>query len=193
MVQVLLQSRAASRSCKVGQELLRNWQRLQSGTILLQSEIGIAKWSTSVDAGLKLNVHKAFRRRLVRLLNVLCTFNLRPVSTRTYQNVGQYRSVNICFNSSLCHEIRWEEWRTAIDFAARHFDYKLRNISKRTAVPICKHLHQCVFVLEKQMKGGSFSEGKRHGMCVFWKETENWYLYSPDKNEWNTFENQRFL
>ena len=29
----------------------------------------------------KLNVHKTFRRLRGRLLNVLCTFNLRPVST----------------------------------------------------------------------------------------------------------------
>ena len=34
-----------------------------------------------VDTGRKLNVHKTFRRRLGRLLNVLCTSNLRPVST----------------------------------------------------------------------------------------------------------------
>ena len=34
-----------------------------------------------VYTGRKLNVHKAFRRRPGRLLNVLCTFNLRPVST----------------------------------------------------------------------------------------------------------------
>ena len=40
---------------------------------------------TPVDAGRKLNVHKTFRRRLGRLLNVLCTFNLRPVSTGTVQ------------------------------------------------------------------------------------------------------------
>ena len=33
-----------------------------------------------VDTGRKLNVHQTFRRRLGRLLNVLCTFNLRPVS-----------------------------------------------------------------------------------------------------------------
>ena len=33
-----------------------------------------------VDTGRKLNVHKTFRRRPRRLLNVLCTFNLRPVS-----------------------------------------------------------------------------------------------------------------
>ena len=34
-----------------------------------------------VDTGRNLNVYKAFRRRLGHLLNVLCTFNLRPVST----------------------------------------------------------------------------------------------------------------
>ena len=34
-----------------------------------------------VDIGRKLNVHKTFRRRPGRLLNVLCTFNLRPAST----------------------------------------------------------------------------------------------------------------
>ena len=34
-----------------------------------------------VDTGRKLNVHKAFKRRPGCLLNVLCTFNLRPVST----------------------------------------------------------------------------------------------------------------
>ena len=38
--------------------------------------------SYPVDTGPKLNVHKAFRRRPGRLLNVLCTFNLRPVYTR---------------------------------------------------------------------------------------------------------------
>ena len=34
----------------------------------------------SLDTGRKLNVHKTFRRRPRRFLNVLCTFNLRPVS-----------------------------------------------------------------------------------------------------------------
>ena len=34
-----------------------------------------------VDTGRKLDVHKTFRRRPGRLLNVLCMFNLRPVST----------------------------------------------------------------------------------------------------------------
>ena len=33
-----------------------------------------------VDTGRKLNVHKTFRRRPGHLLNVVRTFNLRPVS-----------------------------------------------------------------------------------------------------------------
>ena len=38
-------------------------------------------YDVPVDTGRKLNVHKTFRRRPGRLLNVLCMFNLRPVST----------------------------------------------------------------------------------------------------------------
>ena len=34
-----------------------------------------------IDTGRKLKIHKIFRRRPERLLNILCTFNLRPVST----------------------------------------------------------------------------------------------------------------
>ena len=37
--------------------------------------------SNPVDTGRKLNAHKTFRRRPGRLLNVLCTFSLRPVPT----------------------------------------------------------------------------------------------------------------
>ena len=39
--------------------------------------------NTPVDTGRKLNAHKTFRRRSGRLLNVLCTFSLRPVSAGT--------------------------------------------------------------------------------------------------------------
>ena len=41
--------------------------------------------SDPADTGYKLNVHKAFSRRPGRLLNVLCTFNLRRVSTGYYK------------------------------------------------------------------------------------------------------------
>ena len=36
------------------------------------------------DTGRNLNVHKTFRRRPGCLLNILCTFTLRPVSTGLY-------------------------------------------------------------------------------------------------------------
>ena len=39
------------------------------------------------NTGRKLNMHKTFRRRPVRLLNVLCTFNLRPVSMRKTNHI----------------------------------------------------------------------------------------------------------
>ena len=43
--------------------------------------------SNPIDAGRKLNIHKTFRRRPGRLLNVLCTFNVRPVSTGAKRSV----------------------------------------------------------------------------------------------------------
>ena len=39
------------------------------------------------DTGRKLNVHKTFRRRRGRLLDVLCTFHLRSVSTELIQSL----------------------------------------------------------------------------------------------------------
>ena len=48
------------------------WGIMTKARVLLNSNNG------PVDTGRKLNKHKTFRRRL---LNVLCTFNLRPVST----------------------------------------------------------------------------------------------------------------
>ena len=39
--------------------------------------------SSPVDTGRKVNVHKTFRGRPGRVLNVLCTFNLRSASTRS--------------------------------------------------------------------------------------------------------------
>ena len=53
-----------------------------------------------VDTGRKLNVHKTFRRRPGRpgcLLNVLCTFNLRPVSVG-YRNHCQKLSPSQMYN-----------------------------------------------------------------------------------------------
>ena len=57
---------------KLLQQMLQNFQSASNrfGTICINP----------VDTGRKLNVHKTFRRRPGLLLNVLCTFNLRPVS-----------------------------------------------------------------------------------------------------------------
>ena len=41
----------------------------------------LMKRGIPVDIARQFNVHKTFRRRPGRLLNVLCTFSLRPVST----------------------------------------------------------------------------------------------------------------
>ena len=56
----------------------------------MHKDNSIDKWMTRfdvslvlnypVDIGRKLNVHKTFRRRPGRLLNILCTSSLRPVS-----------------------------------------------------------------------------------------------------------------
>ena len=43
-------------------------------------DISIVYTFVPVDTGRKLSVYKTFRRRPGRLLNVLCTFSLRPVS-----------------------------------------------------------------------------------------------------------------
>ena len=45
-----------------------------------------------VDTGGKLNVHKTFRRRPARLLNVLCTFSLRSVSTGFKGSMKRFQS-----------------------------------------------------------------------------------------------------
>ena len=55
--------------------------------LLTSTTLIILLWSTClslfipVDTWRKLNIHKMFRRRPGRLLNVLCTFSLRHVST----------------------------------------------------------------------------------------------------------------
>ena len=58
---------------------LRKWMRSFQNKLLSTTPF---ERKDPVDTGRKLNVHKTFRRRRGRLLNVLCTFNLRPVSTR---------------------------------------------------------------------------------------------------------------
>ena len=65
-------------------------------------------WShVPVDTGRKLNVHKTFRRRPGRLLNVLCTFNLRPVSTGVIElnSPKKVTIISILVKSEIPHSI----------------------------------------------------------------------------------------
>ena len=55
------------------------WIRFREDTIKSRS-LG-SSLNNPVDTRRKLNVHKTFKRHPGRLLNVLCTLNLRPVST----------------------------------------------------------------------------------------------------------------
>ena len=66
-----------------------------------------------VDTGRKLDVNKTFRRRPGRLLNVLCTSNLRPVSTITSTGPLEINSFScdifiktVSFDSDL-HASKW--------------------------------------------------------------------------------------
>ena len=57
-------------------------------------------YSTSLNTGRKLNVRKAFRRCPGRLLNVLRTFNVRPVSRGQVKNskLLLYEEINCYIN-----------------------------------------------------------------------------------------------
>ena len=66
-----------------------------------------------IDTGRKLNVHKTFRRRPGRLLNVLCTLNLRPVSTGFVINFNWLTLDKNLFYSNLIITAKFESrnWR----------------------------------------------------------------------------------
>ena len=59
--------------------------------------------------GRKLNIHKTFRKRPGRLLNVLCTFSLRPVSTGIMMVRHGQKKLMCCNVSDL---FSYEHWTT---------------------------------------------------------------------------------
>ena len=73
--------RSSHGRCSIKKALLRTIALFTRKTPVLESLFNNAPGLNPVDTGRKLNVHKTFRRRPGRLLNVLCSFNLRPVST----------------------------------------------------------------------------------------------------------------
>ena len=68
-----------------------------------------------VDTGRKLSVHKMFARRLRRLMDVLWTFNLRPVST-----IPCLRGCTDSIESSVCSKI--------VELQIVRFDIKMVNL-----------------------------------------------------------------
>ena len=60
-----------------------------------------------LDRRHKLNIHKMFRRHPERLPNVLCTFNLRPVSGNTTGCISdcQASMMELFAEKSFCHAI----------------------------------------------------------------------------------------
>ena len=66
-----------------------------------------------VYTGRKLNVHNTFRRRSGRLLNVLCTFNLRPVSTGKQLQKWKH-FLNRSYRSKLILPLVWNTYQLKI-------------------------------------------------------------------------------
>ena len=89
--------------------LFLEWNRTQritfkSGVFQLLSDIIITlnnELSNSIYTGRKLNVPKTFRRRPGRLLNFLCTFNVRPVSREIISYSGQFSFSPVQFTKSM--------------------------------------------------------------------------------------------
>ena len=78
---------AFSPSLKHEHQQMKNWL---TAVAVICTHIAHSLALFPVDTGRKLNVHKTFRRRPGRLLNVLCTFNVRPVSTGLLQLVAVF-------------------------------------------------------------------------------------------------------
>ena len=88
-------------------------------------------WSFPVNTGRKLNVHSAFRRRPGCLLNVLCTFNLRPVLRGKYFEIRQQ-----CIYQKKLKQKFFEIWQNSqetCNFTKRRFygKYFLANFAKK--------------------------------------------------------------
>ena len=67
--------RSSHGRCSIKKAVLRSIALFTRKTPVLESLFNNVPGLNPVDTGRKLNVHKTFRRRPGRLLNVLCTFN----------------------------------------------------------------------------------------------------------------------
>ena len=84
-------------------------------SILASGPHSDATITSSVDTGGKLNAHKTFIGRPGRLLNVLCTFNLRPVSAGS-ENISRSSSIDDTHKEKLFYSIQYKnDWLAASD------------------------------------------------------------------------------
>ena len=91
-------------------------------------QINLHLTGNPVDTRRKFNVHKAFRRRPRRLLNVLCMFNLRPVFTGS---LGQFsNSVSFPDFEKLAEMFKDSEYESQIgDWNEIYFICRTNSIS----------------------------------------------------------------
>ena len=85
METIFLQYFCLSRFLSFTYETVTKRSNVLSNEFFLQKHISIFLYY-ALEVGCKLNVHKTVRRRSGRLLNVLCTFNLYPVSRGSLRN-----------------------------------------------------------------------------------------------------------
>ena len=64
-----------------------------------------------METGRKLNVHKTFRRCPGRLLSVLCTINVRPVSTGIFHLLIEEMQSDLYFSEKLANLTKSVEFR----------------------------------------------------------------------------------
>ena len=98
--------------------------------------------SNPIDTKRKLNVHKTFRRHPGRLLNVLCTFNVRPASTgkrlgsfissNRWDNCEKFKALIKSPSYIACLKIKWNIFE------------KIRDHIKLSLITIVKHFSQII-------------------------------------------------
>ena len=93
--------------CYLQKSTARRVFRTQASNIGFSSSVHYFDCLCSVDTGRKLNVHKTFRRRPGRFLNVLFTFNLPPVSTGLFCLTGFRMPPWHCMKCVLIRSFFW--------------------------------------------------------------------------------------
>ena len=75
--------------------------------------------------GCKLNVHKTFRRHPGRLLNLLCTFNLRPVSRGFWWQISVLKKILFL----ICEKNLTLSWRRSLSYRNQSTDLQSKSMN----------------------------------------------------------------